>query len=64
MQVGDVVQTQPKREAPSHYRVIQVRVQERGLHAGTRHHLRVVRIAAADVEWDDVIHPLYWYPRG
>lgn len=55
---GDVIQT----SAGICYRVIGVRRQERGKHAGGWH-LDCVRIAGEDVEEDDVVHPLYWYSR-
>ena len=55
---GDVVRT----EAGSCYRVAGVRRQEQGKHAG-RWHLGCVRIAEEDVEEDDTVHPLHWYPR-
>ena len=54
----DVIRTQ----AGTCYRVLEVRIQERGKHAG-RKHLKCLRIAPEDVEEDDTIHPLYWYSR-
>ena len=44
------------------YRVLEVRIQERGKHVG-RKHLKCLRIAPEDVEEDDKVHPLYWYSR-
>lgn len=55
---GDVLCTM----AASFYRVVGVRRQERGKHAG-RWHLECVRIGPGDVEEDDTVHPLHWYPR-
>lgn len=45
------------------YRVLEVRIQERGKHTG-RKHLECLRIAPEEVEADDTIHPLYWYSRN
>lgn len=56
----DVIRTEP---AGTCYRVLEVRIQERGKHAGKKH-LKCVRIAAGDVEEDDVVRPLYWYQRS
>ena len=55
--VGDVI-----RSSGSNYRVIKVRRQERGKYSG-RWHLRAVKIADEDIEPDDEVHALYWYPR-
>ena len=59
VQVGDVIRT----GAGTCYRVIGYRRQERGKHAG-RWHLDCVRIGPDDVEEDDTVHPLHWYPRN
>ena len=58
VQEGDVVRT----SAGSCYRIVGVRRQHRGKHAG-RWHLDCVRIGESDVEADDTVHPLHWYSR-
>jgi hypothetical protein len=57
----DVIRTR----AGTCYRVLEVRIQERGKHAsGARKHLKCLRIAPEDVEADDKVHPLHWYSRN
>lgn len=59
---GDVIRT----SAGTCYRVISVRRVGPGskhFPAKLRHNLECVRIGPDEVEEDDVIHPLYWYPR-
>lgn len=47
------------------YRVAEVRrVTERSEHYPYRHKLQCARIAADDVEADDVVHPMHWHSRG
>jgi len=55
---GDVIQTQTGRA----YRVLELRRQERGRHAG-RWHLVVVVLAPGELAPDDRIIPIRWYRR-
>lgn len=56
---GDVVQTTTGRT----YRVMNCRVQKRGIHKG-RQHLMVLVIPQSDVSEDDKVHSLWWYSRS
>ena len=48
----------------TYYRVISVkRVGPRSRHYPYRHNLECVRIGPDEIEEDNVIHSLYWYPR-
>lgn len=59
---GDVIRTAAKE--PSHYRVLSARpVAHKTPRSLQTYHLECVRIGPDDVEEDDRIHPLYWYPR-
>lgn len=67
VEVGDVVESRSRvtHEPLSRYRVIEARrVSERSAHHPYRHNLVCVRIAPEDVGPEDVVHPLYWHPRG
>lgn len=63
--VGDVLHSMTRRSSAtgSWYRVLELRVQRRGEHIG-RLHMECLKIEEEDVESDDTVHPLYWYPRG
>lgn len=56
---ADVIRTPTGRS----YRVVSVRVQERGKNAG-RQIIKALVIDPADVAPDDVVHPLHWYSRN
>lgn len=55
---GDVIQTQTARS----YRVLDVRRQEKGKHAG-RWHLQALVIDPTSVNDDDHVIPIRWYRR-
>lgn len=55
---ADVIRTPTGRS----YRVVSVRVQERGKNAG-RQHIKALVIEPSEVTIDDVVHPIHWYSR-
>lgn len=65
---GDIIETQSGRR----YRVLGVRVQERGKHAG-RQHLSCVVLGPDELTYEGMtpdhpsiptVHKIRWYPRG
>jgi hypothetical protein len=46
------------------YQVLTVRTQQRGKHAGTRQHLRVLVVPESTPAEGDVVVPIRWYPRN
>lgn len=62
--VGDVVATQTRAEVSSCYRVVAARkVRHREPRPLQGWKLECVRIGAEEIEEDDKVHPLHWYPR-
>lgn len=57
--VGDYLQTPTGRT----YVVSRARLQERGIHAGRRQHLRAFVVAREDVPEGATVRPIIWYPR-
>lgn len=59
LEEGDYLQTPTLRT----YLITHVRVQERGQHAGTRKHLRVVVCSYDSAEPGAKVIPIQWYKR-
>lgn len=56
---GDYIRTRTGRL----YLVDQVRIQERGKHAGRQHLVTTVMPDGHEPEIDAVVHPIHWYRR-
>lgn len=61
LQVGDYVRSASTGRT---YLIVKARVQERGIHAGRRQHLRAVIVPEDHPEPDDRVLEFVWYRRN